>query len=91
VARLPPYAPLGALAASRRGSGSPPLTQPRTLGPRPRSRPPRSFAFDNPAQEAGLPVASCLVVKAPLQGPGDDKPKVVIRPYTPTSAPDAKG
>jgi cytochrome-b5 reductase len=49
------------------------------------------FALPEPEQEAGLPVASCLLVKAPLQGPGDDKPKAVIRPYTPTSAPDAKG
>ncbi|GBF97577.1 NADH-cytochrome b5 reductase [Raphidocelis subcapitata] len=50
-----------------------------------------SFALPEPQQEAGLTVASCLLVKAPLQGPGDDKPKVIIRPYTPTSPPDAKG
>lgn len=40
---------------------------------------------------ANLPVASCLLTKAALQGPGDDKPKVIIRPYTPVSAPDAAG
>lgn len=49
------------------------------------------FALPDGQQEAGLPVASCLLVKAPIQGPGDDKPKVIIRPYTPTSPPDAKG
>jgi cytochrome-b5 reductase len=40
---------------------------------------------------ANMPVASCLLTKASLQGPGDDKPKVIIRPYTPVSAPDAAG
>lgn len=50
-----------------------------------------NFAFPDPQQEAGLPVASCLLVKAPIQSPGDEKPKVIIRPYTPTSPPDAKG
>lgn len=40
---------------------------------------------------ANLPVASCLLTKAALQGPGDEKPKVVVRPYTPVSAPDAAG
>ncbi|KIY93599.1 NADH-cytochrome b5 reductase-like protein [Monoraphidium neglectum] len=49
------------------------------------------FALPDSQQEVGLPVASCLLVKAPIQGPGDEKPKVVIRPYTPISPPDAKG
>lgn len=40
---------------------------------------------------ASMPVASCLLTKALLQGPGDDKPKVIVRPYTPVSAPDAAG
>lgn len=49
------------------------------------------FAFPDADQAAGLPVASCLLVKAALQGPEDDRPKAVVRPYTPTSAPDARG
>lgn len=50
------------------------------------------FALPDPNQEAGLPVASCLLVKAPIGSPGEDgKPKPVLRPYTPTSPPDAKG
>uniref|UniRef100_A0A383W2U1 NADH-cytochrome b5 reductase n=1 Tax=Tetradesmus obliquus TaxID=3088 RepID=A0A383W2U1_TETOB len=42
-------------------------------------------------QPANLPVASCILTKASLQGPGDEQPKVVVRPYTPVSAPDAPG
>lgn len=38
-----------------------------------------------------MPVASCLLTKALMQAPGDDKPKVIVRPYTPVSAPDAAG
>jgi cytochrome-b5 reductase len=34
-------------------------------------------------------VAPCA--RASLQSPGDEKPKVVVRPYTPVSAPDAAG
>lgn len=40
---------------------------------------------------ANMPVASCLLTKASLRGPADEKPKVVVRPYTPVSAPDAAG
>lgn len=40
---------------------------------------------------ANMPVASCLLTKASLKGPADEKPKVVVRPYTPVSAPDAAG
>lgn len=29
--------------------------------------------------------------RAAIQGPGDDAPKVVVRPYTPVSPPDAPG
>ena len=40
-----------------------------------------------PNQTADLPVASCVVTRAPI---GEDG-KPVIRPYTPTSAADSKG
>ena len=50
------------------------------------------FALGSAEQEAGLPVASCLVVRAPI---GSDKPDgskaFVIRPYTPISQPDQRG
>eukprot|EP00882_Tetradesmus_deserticola_P006758 GHRQ01007114.1.p1 GENE.GHRQ01007114.1~~GHRQ01007114.1.p1 ORF type:complete len:305 (+),score=125.66 GHRQ01007114.1:174-1088(+) len=42
-------------------------------------------------QPANLPVASCILTKVMQQAPGDDKPKVIVRPYTPVSAPDAAG
>lgn len=45
------------------------------------------FALPRPDMTADLPVASCIVTKAPI---GEDG-KAVIRPYTPTSSPDAKG
>lgn len=48
--------------------------------------------FELPGQApANLPVASCVLTKAAIQGPGDEQPKVVVRPYTPVSAPDAAG
>lgn len=40
---------------------------------------------------AGLSVASCLVTKAMIADAPGEAPKVVIRPYTPTSAPEAAG
>jgi hypothetical protein len=50
------------------------------------------LSFELPSgASANMPVASCLLTKALLQGPGDDKPKVIVRPYTPVSAPDAAG
>lgn len=50
------------------------------------------LSFELPGgASANMPVASCLLTKAMLQGPGDDKPKVVVRPYTPVSKPDAAG
>lgn len=50
------------------------------------------LSFELPGgASANMPVASCLLTKALLQGPGDDKPKVVVRPYTPVSKPDAAG
>jgi cytochrome-b5 reductase len=43
-----------------------------------------AFRFELPNQsEPILPVASCLLVKADLPEEGSDKPKAVIRPYTP--------
>ncbi|KAL3159030.1 hypothetical protein ABBQ32_011029 [Trebouxia sp. C0010 RCD-2024] len=50
------------------------------------------FALENPKQEVGLPVASCLVTRAAIGSENDDgSKKFVIRPYTPTSPKDAKG
>ncbi|PNH07771.1 NADH-cytochrome b5 reductase-like protein [Tetrabaena socialis] len=43
-------------------------------------------------QTSGIYTASCLVTRAMIKAqPEDEKPKVVVRPYTPTSPPDAKG
>lgn len=51
-----------------------------------------SLRYELPGGAAvNLPVASCLLTKASMQSPGDDKPKVIIRPYTPVSPPDAPG
>ncbi|GLC37614.1 hypothetical protein PLESTF_001642100 [Pleodorina starrii] len=51
------------------------------------------YRFELPeGQTSGMYVASCLVTRAVLKAkPEDEKPKPVIRPYTPTSPPDAKG
>ncbi|EFJ41779.1 hypothetical protein VOLCADRAFT_107549 [Volvox carteri f. nagariensis] len=51
------------------------------------------YRFELPeGQTSGIFVASCLVTRAMLKAkPEDEKPKAVIRPYTPTSPPDAKG
>ncbi|PSC72155.1 NADH-cytochrome b5 reductase [Micractinium conductrix] len=50
------------------------------------------FALPDAGQEVGLPVASCLLTRAPI---GSEKPDGsrawVIRPYTPISHPDEKG
>ncbi|KAK9804386.1 hypothetical protein WJX72_010552 [[Myrmecia] bisecta] len=50
------------------------------------------FALPDSNQVVGLPVASCLLTRAPI---GSEKPNgsraYVIRPYTPTSLPDARG
>ena len=52
------------------------------------------FRFELPSKDAevGLPVASCLLVRAPI---GSEKPDgsraFVIRPYTPISQPDERG
>jgi len=45
------------------------------------------FALDSQSQELGLPVASCIVIKANIGENG----KPVIRPYTPVSSNDEKG
>ncbi|KAJ7597659.1 NADH-cytochrome b5 reductase [Mycena floridula] len=51
------------------------------------------FVFELPNNEASLlPVASCLVVKSSdPEALKDANGKPIIRPYTPISAPDAKG
>ncbi|PRW57497.1 NADH-cytochrome b5 reductase [Chlorella sorokiniana] len=50
------------------------------------------FALADKNQEVGLPVASCLLVRAPI---GSEKPDgsraFVLRPYTPVSHPTEKG
>jgi cytochrome-b5 reductase len=35
--------------------------------------------------------AAAAAARVSMQAPGDEKPKVVVRPYTPVSAPDAAG
>ncbi len=50
------------------------------------------FATPDPNQTSGLFVASCLLTRAPIGAKKEDgTQKFVIRPYTPTSAPDQKG
>lgn len=51
------------------------------------------YRFEMPGgQQSGIFVASCLVTKAMLkEKPEDEKPKAIIRPYTPTSPPSAQG
>lgn len=53
---------------------------------------PRRFALPDKGQPVGLPVASCLLVRAPI---GSEKPDgsraFVLRPYTPISHPDERG
>lgn len=50
------------------------------------------FATPDPEQTSGLFVASCLLTRAPIGAKKEDgTQKFVIRPYTPTSAPDQKG
>ncbi|PNW76917.1 hypothetical protein CHLRE_11g481126v5 [Chlamydomonas reinhardtii] len=51
------------------------------------------YRFELPDnQTSGIFTASCLVTRAMLKAkPEDDKPKAVIRPYTPTSANEARG
>ena len=50
------------------------------------------FALPSKDAEVGLPVASCLLVRAPI---GSEKPDgsraFVLRPYTPISHPDERG
>ncbi|KAG2433618.1 hypothetical protein HYH02_012547 [Chlamydomonas schloesseri] len=51
------------------------------------------YRFELPDnQTSGIFTASCLVTRAMLKAkPEDEKPKAVIRPYTPTSANEARG
>lgn len=43
-------------------------------------------------QTSGIYTASCLVTKAMLkEKPDDEQAKPVVRPYTPTSAPNTQG
>ncbi len=59
------------------------MTAARATAPRPLARLP---------PQVGLPVASCLLVRAPI---GSEKPDgsraFVLRPYTPISHPDERG
>lgn len=55
------------------------------------SLPPLRFELPN-NQTSGIYTASCLVTKAMLkEKPDDEQAKPVVRPYTPTSAPNAQG
>jgi cytochrome-b5 reductase len=47
-----------------------------------------SFALPSESAELGLPVAACLQVRVPDPA---DAAKFLVRPYTPTSAADARG
>lgn len=50
------------------------------------------YTFELPNNQlSGLHTASCLVTKAMLTPAGESQPKPVVRPYTPVSAPDARG
>ena len=58
--------------------------------------PTKLFRFAQPDGEpklpVGLPVASCMLVRAPIGTPKEDgSPGFVIRPYTPVSHPHEKG
>ncbi|WJX95755.1 NADH-cytochrome b-5 reductase-like protein [Trifolium repens] len=48
------------------------------------------FSFD-PTKKLGLDVASCILTRAPLGQDAEEKPKYVIRPYTPISDPESEG
>lgn len=49
------------------------------------------FGLPDANQVVGLPVASCMVTRAPLGDKKEDgSTEQVIRPYTPVSAPDAR-
>ena len=49
------------------------------------------LAFDEPDQVAGLPVASCILTRAPIGSKKEDgSTAFVIRPYTPVSEPNSK-
>lgn len=50
------------------------------------------FALDDASQVVGLPVASCLVTRAPIgSAKPDGSSAYVIRPYTPVSPPQTQG
>eukprot|EP00158_Paraphelidium_tribonemae_P001800 Partr_v1_DN24824_c0_g1_i3_m29672 putative May mediate the reduction of outer membrane cytochrome b5 (By similarity) len=53
------------------------------------------FAFPNPSDVAGLPIASCLVTKIEVDGTdektGAPKKVAIIRPYTPITEPHIRG
>nr|AFK47499.1 unknown [Medicago truncatula] len=48
------------------------------------------FSFD-PTKKLGLDVASCILTRAPFGQDAGEKPKYVIRPYTPISDTESKG
>lgn len=80
------WAALGCLASQRKGrDASPPAGAGARAHPALVPPPP-------PPRQVGLPVASCLLVRAPI---GSEKPDgsraFVIRPYTPISHPDERG
>lgn len=55
------------------------------------SRPTHLFSFELNKSQPELPVSSCLLTRAPVgEKKEDGTNKMVIRPYTPVSAPEAK-
>lgn len=48
------------------------------------------FSFD-PTKKLGLNVASCILTRAPFGQDAEEKPKYVIRPYTPISDTESMG
>ena len=60
-----------------------------SLPPGVNARPPAARAA---ARQVGLPVASCLLVRAPIGSKKPDGSRAfVLRPYTPISHPDERG
>jgi cytochrome-b5 reductase len=54
-------------------------------------RPTHLFTFELSSKQGDLPVASCLLTRAPVgEKKENGENKMVMRPYTPVSAPDAK-
>lgn len=49
------------------------------------------FALPEPDQVLGLPVGQHVYVSARIRTPGQDEPRLIMRPYTPVSPADTRG